>query len=212
MEIVWLGHSCFRLRSREAVVLTDPCGPASGYSIGRPTADIVTISHDHPGHNHRNAVAGSPTFINAPGEYEIASVFIVGIPTFHDGSKGAVRGKNVAYVIEMDDLRLCHLGDLGHLPTPDQLEEMSGVDVLLVPVGGRSTIDGAQAAEVVSILEPRVVIPMHYQTPAATATLDSLQRFLKEMGLAAAETVPKLSLTRGSLPHETQVTVLDYKR
>ena len=118
MEIVWLGHSCFRLRSREAVVLTDPCGPASGYSIGKPTADIVTISHDHPGHNHRNAVAGTPIFIDAPGEYEIAGVFIAGIATFHDGRKGAVRGKNVAYVIEMDDLVLCHLGDLGHLPTP----------------------------------------------------------------------------------------------
>jgi len=212
MEIVWLGHSCFRLRSREAVVLTDPCSPTSGYSIGKPTADIVTVSHDHPGHNHRNAVAGSPIFIDAPGEYEIAGVFIAGIATFHDGHKGAVRGKNVAYVIEMDDLRLCHLGDLGHLPTPDQVEEMSGVDVLLVPVGGRSTIDAAQAAEVVSILEPRVVIPMHYQTPQAKATLDSLQRFLKEMGLASAEPVAKLSLTRSSLPHEMQVTVLDYKR
>lgn len=123
-----------------------------------------------------------------------------------------MRGKNVAYVIEMDDLRLCHLGDLGHLPTPDEVEEMSGVDVLLVPVGGRSTIDATQAAEVVSILEPRVVIPMHYQTPQATATLDSLQRFLKEMGVASAEPVARLSVTRSSLPHETQVTVLDYKR
>jgi len=212
MEIVWLGHSCFRLRCREAVVLTDPCGPASGYSIGKPTADIVTISHGHAGHSHRNAVAGKPTFIDAPGEYEIAGVFIAGVPTFHDARKGAVRGKNVAYVIEMDELRLCHLGDLGHLPTPDQVEEMSGVDVLLVPVGGRSTIDATQAAEVVSILEPRVVIPMHYKTPQATATLDSLQRFLKEMGVASAEPVARLSLTRSGLPHETQVTVLDYKR
>jgi len=212
MEIVWLGHSCFRLRSREGVVLTDPCGPASGYSIGKPTADIVTISHDHPGHNHRNAVAGKPIFIDAPGEYEIAGVFIAGVPTFHDAHKGAERGKNLAYVIEMDELRLCHLGDLGHLPTSDQLEEMSGVDVLLVPVGGHSALDATQAAEVVSILEPRVVIPMHYLTPQATANLDSLQRFLKEMGLADAEPVARLSLTRSTLPHETQVTVLDYKR
>jgi L-ascorbate metabolism protein UlaG (beta-lactamase superfamily) len=157
-------------------------------------------------------VAGKPTFIDAPGEYEISGVFIEGIPTFHDGREGAVRGKNVAYVLEMDDLRLCHLGDLGHLPTPDEVEGMSGVDVLLVPVGGRSTIDATQAAEVVSILEPKIVIPMHYMTPQATATLDSVQRFLKEMGVASAEPLAKVSLTRSNLPHEPQVMVLDYKR
>src|SRR4030042_4724502 len=212
MEIVWLGHSCFRLRCRQAGALPAPGAPASGYSIGKPTADIVTISHDHPGHSHRNAVAGKPTFIDAPGEYEISGVFIAGIPTFHDSRKGAERGKNLAYVIEMDDLRLCHLGDLGHLPTPDQVEEMSGRDVLLVPVGGCSTIDAKQAAEVVSILEPRLVIPMHYQTPQATATLDSLQRFLQEMGVACAGPVAKLSLTGSTLPHEIQGTVLDHTR
>src|SRR4030042_5265180 len=112
MEIVWLGHSCFRLRCREAVVLTDPCGPASGYSIGKPTADIVTISHGHPGHSHRNAVAGKPTFIDAPGEYEISGVFIAGISPFHDSRKGAESGKKLAYVIERDDLHTCPLGVL----------------------------------------------------------------------------------------------------
>lgn len=212
MEITWLGHSCFRLRSREAVVLTDPCPPASGYSIGKPTADIVTISHEHPGHSYRKAVGGTPMFITAPGEYEIGGVFIAGIATFHDSSRGKERGKNTAYVIEMDDVRLCHLGDLGHLPTPEQVEEMSGVDVLLTPVGGKSTIDAAAAAEVVSLLEPRVVIPMHYQTAHSTADLEPLQRFLKEMGLSSAEAAAKLSLTASNLPHETQVMVLDYKR
>src|SRR3972149_1246086 len=111
MEIVWLGPSSFRLRCREAVVLTDPCGPASGYSIGKPTADIVTISHDHAGHSHRSAVAGKPTFLAAPGEDEGSGVFIAGIPPSHDSREGAVRGKHLAYVIGMDGLRLCHLGD-----------------------------------------------------------------------------------------------------
>lgn len=212
MEITWLGHSCFRLRSREGVVLTDPCPPSSGYSIGKPTADIVLISHDHPNHSYRKAVGGTPVFIAAPGEYEIAGIFIAGIPTYHDGQSGALRGKNTTYVIEMDDVRLCHLGDLGHIPTPEQVEEMSGVDVLLVPVGGHNTIDASAAAEVVSILEPRVVIPMHYKTDKETASLEPLQKFLKEMGVASVEPMPKVALTRNSLPLEMQVTVLDYKR
>ena len=212
MEITWLGHSCFRLRSREAVVVTDPCSPALGYSIGKLTADIVTISHDHPGHNYRKAVAGARVFVTAVGEYEIAGVFIAAIPTYHDAKKGSARGKNIAYTIEMDDIRLCHLGDLGHLPTPDQVEDMSGSDVLFIPVGGRSTIDAAAAAEVVGLLEPAVVIPMHYQTAHSAVRLDPLQSFLKEMGLTQIEPLPKVSFTSSTLPHETQVVVLDYKR
>ena len=179
MEIAWLGHSCFRLRSREAVVITDPCSPTSGYSIGKLTADIVTISHDQPGHNHRKAVAGTPVVIAAPGEYEIAGVFIAGIATNHDGQKGSLRGKNTAYMIEMDNIRICHLGDLGHLPTPEQVEDMSGADVLLIPVGGNNSIDAAAAAEVVGLLEPAAVIPMHYKTALSAAPLDPVQRFLK---------------------------------
>ncbi len=212
MEITWLGHSCFRLRSREGVVLTDPCPPSSGYSIGKPTADVVLISHDHPNHSHRKAVAGTPIFIDAPGEYEVAGIFVAGVSTYHDARKGERRGKNTAYVIEMDEIRLCHLGDLGHVPTPEQAEEMSGVDVLLVPVGGQNTIDASAAADVVSLLEPRVVIPMHYKTDKETASLDPLQKFLKEMGVTAAEPLPKATLTGTNLPMETQVMVLDYKR
>lgn len=212
MEIIWLGHSCFRLRSREGVVLTDPCPPSSGYSIGKPTADIVTISHDHPAHSYRKAVAGNPVFIDAPGEYEVAGIFIAGIPTYHGGRKGAQLGKNTAYVIEMDEVRLCHLGDLGHVPTPEQAEEMSGVDVLLMPVGGQNTIDASVAEDVVSLLEPRIVIPMHYKTGKEKAQLDPLQKFLKAMGVTSAEPMAKATVTRSNLPLEMQVMVLDYKR
>jgi len=211
MEITWLGHSCFRLRGREATVLTDPCDKSAGYNIGRPTADIVTISHDHSGHNRTAAVAGSPRIVQGPGEFEIAGVLITGILTYHDPRKGTELGKNTAYVIEIDDLRICHLGDLGHVPTPEQAEELSGVDILLAPVGGGSTIDASAAAETVSLLEPKLVIPMHYRTPAAKADLQPVDRFLKEMAAGESERQPKLSVTRSTLPQETNVLVLDYR-
>ncbi|MDZ4278759.1 MAG: MBL fold metallo-hydrolase, partial [Dehalococcoidia bacterium] len=165
MEITWLGHSCFRLRGRDAAVVFDPCDKKTGYNIGRPTADIVTVSHDHPGHSNVAAVAGSPRVVAGPGEFEIAGVLIMGIRTYHDKEQGGKLGKNTAYVLELDDVRVCHLGDLGHVPTPEQVEELSGVHVLLAPVGGGSTIGAAAAAEVVSLLEPKLVIPMHYKTP-----------------------------------------------
>ena len=213
MEITWLGHSCFRLRGREAAVVTDPCPKSTGYSIGRPTANIVTVSHDHPGHSHVSAVAGGPRVVQGPGEFEIAGVLIMGIRTYHDEEEGQDRGKNTAYVLEVDDMRICHLGDLGHVPTSEQVEELSGVDVLLAPVGGNTTIGATAAAETVSLLGPKLVIPMHYQTPAAKEKLDPLDRFLKEMGASNAleERQPKLSVTRSTLPQEMKVLVLEYK-
>ncbi len=213
MEITWLGHSCFRLRGRDAAVVTDPCPKATGYSIGRPTADIVTVSHDHPGHSNVAAVSGEARVVQGPGEFEIAGVLIMGIRTYHDEERGEERGKNTAYVLELDDMRICHLGDLGHVPNPEQVEELSGVDVLLAPVGGNTTIGATAAAETVSLLGPKLVIPMHYQTPAAKDKLDPLDRFLKEMSApnALEERQPKLSVTRSTLPQETKLLVLDYK-
>ena len=213
MEIVWLGHSCFRLRAREAAIVTDPCPKSVGYNMGRPTADIITVSHDHEGHNAVQGVAGSPRVVSGPGEYEIAGVPITGIRTYHDGERGAQRGTNTVFVLEIESMRLCHLGDLGHVPTPEQVEAMGDVDILLVPVGGGSTLDAAAAAETASLLEPKLVIPMHYATPATTRSLDPLDRFLKEMGAAPTLTPEsRLSVKRSSLPHETQVAVPDYKR
>ena len=212
MEIVWLGHSCFRIRGREATIVTDPCPPATGYVIGKPTADIVTISHHHSNHDYTKAVAGSPVVIDGPGEYEIHGAFITAVPTYHDDQKGSERGRNLAFIIEMEDIRVCHLGDLGHTPTAEQAEEMTGADVLLVPVGGGTTIDGAKAAEVVSLLEARLVIPMHYRTEALKEVLDPPDRFLKEMEVTSIEPLPKLSVSRSSIPSETQVVLLDYRR
>jgi L-ascorbate metabolism protein UlaG (beta-lactamase superfamily) len=212
MEITWLGHSCFRIRGREATVVLDPCPPATGYTIGKPTADIVTVSHKHDDHSFLKAVAGHPTVLDGPGEYEIQGAFITGIATYHDGERGADRGENIVFRVEMEDIRICHLGDLGHSPTAEQAEDMTGADVLLVPVGGGSTIDGAKAAEIVGLLEARLVVPMHYKTSASKADLEPPDRFLKEMGVTQVEPMPKLSLSRSAIPNETQVMVLDYKR
>lgn len=211
MEILWLGHSCFRIRGREATVVTDPCPPASGYNIGKPSADIVTISHPHDNHSYLKAVAGSPRVIQGPGEYEVHGAFITGVATYHDAQKGAVRGANTAYVIEMEDIKVGHLGDLGHTPSAEQAEELTGVDILLIPVGGETTIDGAKAAEIVSLLEARIVIPMHYATTAFQGKLDPPDRFLKEMGATRLEPQPKLTVTRTTVPTDTQVVLLDYK-
>ncbi|HLZ71110.1 MAG TPA: MBL fold metallo-hydrolase [Dehalococcoidia bacterium] len=213
MEITWLGHACFRLKNRETTIVIDPFGAETGYNpraIGE--ADVVIVSHDHPAHNNAGAVTGKPRVIQGPGEFEVGGVLITGVRTYHDGSKGTKLGRNTAYVVEMDEVRVCHLGDLGHIPTPDQAEALNGAEVLLVPVGGGTTLDAEAAAEVISLLEPRIVVPMHYQTPNATAKLDSLDAFCKQMGLAEPQPTARLNVTKTSLPLETTVTVLEYKR
>ncbi len=210
MEISWLGHSCFRLRGKQTTVITDPYSPGLGYSLGKPTAGIVTISHQHPGHSFAEGVAGNPKIISGPGEYEVGNVLIIGIVTFHDKEKGSLRGKNTVYLIEIDEIAICHLGDLGHALTDEQVEELGNVDVLLVPAGGVSTINASLAAEVVRQLEPRAVIPMHYKTPAQAVGLDPVDSFLKEMGASGITPQAKLSLTKSNLPQTTQVFLLEY--
>jgi L-ascorbate metabolism protein UlaG (beta-lactamase superfamily) len=212
MEITWLGHACFRLKGRDSVVLMDPCPKSTGYNIGRQQANIVTISHPHPDHSHTEAVTGSPRLIDAPGEYEIGGVLLTGVRTYHDDKHGKTRGPNTTFLVEVDEVRICHLGDLGHVPTQEQSEALSDIDVLLVPVGGHTTIDAEAASEIISQIEPRLVVPMHYATEAATAKLDPLDKFIKQMGVSAPQPQPKLSLTRSGLPAQTQVVVLEYRR
>jgi L-ascorbate metabolism protein UlaG (beta-lactamase superfamily) len=211
LDIQWLGHSCFRIRTKDASIIVDPFGKELGYSIGRPTANILLITHDHTNHNQRSVVSGDTCCIDGPGEYEVAGVFITGVQTFHDGEEGKRRGTNNAYIIEADDLVLCHLGDLGHVPTPAQVEEMNIVDILFVPVGGHTTIGASQAAETVRLLEPKLVVPMHYWTEAAPFDLDKVDRFLRELGSKPGLPQPKLSVNRSTLPSETEVILLEYK-
>ncbi len=210
MDVTWLGHSCFRIKGSQGIVITDPYSPGLGYSLGKPTAHIVTVSHQHSGHSYTQGIGGEPRLVTRPGEYEIGDVLIIGIATFHDGERGQKRGRNTVYLIEMDEVSVCHLGDLGHVLTAEQVEEIDNVDVLLLPVGGVSTIDAPMAAEVVRQLEPKVVIPMHYKTQALSRELEPVERFLKEIGVKEINPQPKLSFTRSSLPVSTQVFLLDY--
>jgi len=211
MDISWLGHSCFRIKGSHAIVITDPYSPDLGYSLGKPTARIVTVSHEHPGHSYIQAIGGQPKVVSRPGEYEISGVLIIGIATSHDKEEGKKRGKNTAYLMEIDEVAICHLGDLGHVLTSEQVEEIGNVDVLLLPVGGVSTINAPVAAEVVRQLEPKAVIPMHYKTPALSQELEPVERFLKEIGAKQVSSQPKLSLTKSNLPATTQVFLLDYR-
>lgn len=212
MEITWYGHACFRLRAPEATVVTDPFTKELGYNLPTVRTDIVTVSHDHANHSYVKGVKGRFKVVQGPGEYEINGVFIYGIPTFHDGRRGRDRGKNTVYLFEFEDLTVCHLGDLGHMPTQTQVETLGDVDVLLIPVGGHYTINAAQAAEVINLLEPRVVLPMHYKTDLCQVKLDPVDRFLTEMGLKKAEPRDTLKVTKSRLSDETQVTVLAYKQ
>jgi len=205
-----LGHSCFRIKGSHVIVITDPYSPDLGYSLGKPTARIVTVSHQHPGHSYIKGIGGGPRLVIRPGEYEINGVLIIGIATFHDADKGEKRGKNTAYLIEVDEVSICHLGDLGHVLTAQQVEEIGNVDVLMLPVGGVSTINASVAAEVVRQLEPKVVVPMHYKTSALNRELEPVESFLKEVGVKQVEPQPKLSITKSSLPLSTQVFLLDY--
>lgn len=209
MDITWLGHSCFRMKGKEVTLITDPFQEEIGYSWVSQTANIVTVSHSHVGHNNAAGVDGGPKVISRPGEYEVSGVFIVGVPGFHDSEQGANRGRNISYLIDMEEIRFCHLGDIGYVPSARQAEELSRLDLLFLPVGGVSTIDSKAAAEIVRLLNPRVVVPMHYRTEAVS-WLEPLERFTTQMGLKEVIPQPKLSVTKSSVPLETKVVVLDY--
>ena len=221
MEITWYGHSCFRLTERNyATVVTDPYDSKSiGYDSLKLRSDIVTVSHDAPGHNHADAVKGTSHVIDGAGEFEIGGVFITGVQT--DGSSSGKKkakkdseasGRNTIYVFDYDGITVAHLGDLKEVPTQSEIELLGTINVALVPVGGGGGLNAAKAAEVISLIEPNLVIPMHYSTPAAKVSLDSLNKFIKEMGLSKAETQPSLKVTRSGLPNETHVVVLDYQK
>jgi len=211
MDVTWLGQSCFRLRGKNAAVITDPYPPTLGLKLPRQEAELVTVSHGHENHSYTQAVRDAFE-ITGPGEYEVAGVSVIGFPTFHDSDKGAKRGKNTVYLIEIDDVRICHLGDLGHPLDDADAEVVASADVLLVPVGGRSAITAEQAAEVVRQLEPRFVVPMHYATPGVKVQLDGVERFLKEMAVTNVEPMPKLSVqATASEDWETKVVVLEPK-
>lgn len=215
MDITFLGHSSFRLKGKTATVVTDPFDPeVVGLKFPKVAADIVTVSHQHEDHNQADLVKDVKRLVSGPGEYEIMGVSIIGIPTFHDEKKGAKRGKNTIYVYEMDGLRLVHLGDLGHKLHEKILEKIGDIDILMVPVGGGYTIGPTEAVEVARAIEPKIVIPMHYQmpglNPATFAKLSSTKPFLAEIGLLV-EKIDKLSVKKENIGEESKVILLEKK-
>jgi L-ascorbate metabolism protein UlaG (beta-lactamase superfamily) len=214
MDITWYGLSCFRIREGGVTVLCDPYDRTVGLQLPKVRADILTISHDRPGHNSADRVTGEPKVIRGPGEYELKNVFITGATTYHRRRKDATPERNVIFFFEFGDLTVGHLGDLGEIPTQAEIEELNvgEVDVLFVPVGGGDTLDPTRAVEVIGLFEPRLVIPMHYQQPELSAlwatSLEPVDKFLRELGASAPEPQEMLKLTKSSLPEETQVALL----
>lgn len=211
MIITWLGHSCFKIQDKvgpEGVtIVTDPFGKNTGLKIPNFEADVVTISHDHDDHNNAEALRGKPFVVDCAGEYDIKGVSIDGVDAFHDSKNGNERGKNIIFRINIDDITIVHLGDLGHALDPKQLEKLEGADILLVPVGGKYTIDAKMAVEVISQIEPRIIIPMHYKTPGSKMDLDGLDKFVKEIGLKPTME-EKLKISKKDLPQEDMELVV----
>lgn len=206
-EIRWFGHNCFRIRGKDAVVLTDPVGKETGYALPKTTADIVTISSQSPEHANLNAVKPEFDTVTGPGEYEMHEVFITGIRTHLDAEQGKLRGHNTVYLIELDGMTFCHLGDLGHPLSEDDAEAIGDVDVLLVPAGS-PTLDPARAAEITSQLSPKVVIPMQYATTSGDRGLANLESFCRNLGVSVPEPAEKLSLKASDLGETLQLVAL----
>jgi L-ascorbate metabolism protein UlaG (beta-lactamase superfamily) len=207
-EIKWFGHNCFRIRAKEATVIIDPVDRVTGYVMPKQTADIVAISHDHNGHSNLNAIKPEYQIVDGPGEYEMHDVFITGIRTYHDAVNGAERGYNVCYLIELEGIVFCHLGDLGHPLSTELAELMGSADVLMIAAGGPGIIDFEQAAEIVGQLEPKVVIPMQFATANGDKQRGDIEAFCKALGVASPEAIDKLTIKPSDLAEAMQVIVL----
>jgi L-ascorbate metabolism protein UlaG (beta-lactamase superfamily) len=214
MDIKYLGHSSFFIRGKSAKIVTDPFNSSFvGLPFPKTEADIVIISHQHNDHNDTSKIDGTPLIIDIPGEYEKCGIRVYGFSSYHDDSQGSKRGLNTIYKIEIDDINLLHLGDLGHILSDEIIEEIDVVDILFIPVGGHYTIDAAVAEQLVQQIEPSIVIPMHYSVPKMkpdlAAKLAPVSEFLKKRGVAAAEPVKKLSIAKADLTEETKVIVME---
>jgi L-ascorbate metabolism protein UlaG (beta-lactamase superfamily) len=213
MDIIYLGHSSFKLSGRSISVVMDPYETVkSGFKFSKVSADVVTVSHEHYDHNRHDLVSEVRKVIDGPGEYEIDGVSFIGLPTYHDTKKGEERGRNTIFVVEMDGVRLLHLGDLGHKLDEKSLSAIGGIDVLMVPVGGFYTIDSAVAVEVVRSIEPKFIIPMHYSLPGgAKSELATYEAFVTALGIKSEE-MAKLSVKPADLIGDDQLVVILQKK
>lgn len=207
LEITYLGHSAFRLRGKDVTIVTDPFPPELGLSMGKVTADVVTVSHMSPNHSFLSGVGGLPRVIRGPGEYEVADILIAGVATETKPGLGPV---NTAYVLRLDEVVLCHLGDARKSLTDEQIEAIGNIDILMLPVGGGNVLDPDVAAQVVTQLEPSYVLPMHYSFEGSTvAGLAPVDHFCREMGTKEVSPEPKLTVSRSGLPAVARVVVLE---
>ncbi len=213
MRIKWLGHSCFKISSKNGTrIVTDPFDDNLGYRIPSVETDIVTVSHGHYDHNFVDCLNGSFEVIDKVGDFNVKGIPIRGIHTFHDEEEGAKRGGNIVYTFVVDDIKICHLGDLGHLLTPSQLEMIGDVDVLLIPVGGVYTIAAPQAVEVINQLRPAVVVPMHYKTKSLRINIDPVEGFEQLMGSAERPTQQVVEINKNELDKDNlKVYILRYE-
>ena len=215
MDITYLGHSSFKIKSKNASIITDPFSPEKvGLKYPKISADIVTVSHDHDDHNKADLVKDTRMVIKNPGEYEVMGISIVGISTFHDDKKGTLRGKNTIFVIEIEDIRVAHLGDLGHVLSEKTIDKIGDVDILLIPIGGEYTINSSQSAQIVRDMEPNIAIPMHFKVDGVDektfGMLSDEKSFLAEVGYMVERT-DKLVVKKASLEEEKKVVVLNIK-
>ncbi len=215
MLIQYYGQSCFKITSKpggratdDVVVFFDPFDKELGIRPPQGQADVVFVSHNHHDHNNVEVLKGNPIIINTPGEYAVKGINVVGIDSFHDMEQGAVRGRSTIFILEAEELKICHLGDLGSELTGKQLEEIDGADVLFIPVGGNYTIDGKKATELIRKIEPAIVIPMHYKIAGSTAEVDDLQKFCTEIGNCPSEKVTKLNIKKKDLEGKSMETVI----
>ena len=211
MDIYFFGQAMFKLKGKTASVFIDPYkSEFTGLKLPKDlSANLALSTHNHDDHNNLEVISDTALKISGPGEYEVNGVSVIGVSTFHDKEQGSQRGRNTVYNISIDGLNVVHLGDLGDKLNEEQIEEIGVCDILLVPVGSVYTIDAKIASDVVSQLEPKIVIPMHYAMPGLKFELEPVENFLKEMGFENVEPQPKLSITKDKLPDELQVVVLN---
>jgi len=215
MNIFWFGQSCFQIitgntREKSVSIVIDPFSEDIGLKLPKLEADILLVTHSHSDHNNTKAILGNYFLISEPGEYEVKDIFIQGIQSFHDDSKGKERGENTIYTIEAEGMKICHLGDLGQKELEkEQLEAIGEVDILMIPVGGVFTISYKEAIKIMSQIEPKIIIPMHYHLPKLKIKLDSVEKFLKSLGIKSLEPIKKLSIKKKDLsPEEAKIVLL----
>jgi len=214
MQLTWYGHSCFLLTSESGFsILTDPCDQETGYELHDLVCDAVTISHEHRDHNCLAIVAGTPTILRTSGDHLAGDIPVTGFASYHDDASGANRGENIVFLYQIDDLKLLHLGDLGHMLSDEIIEKIGDVDILLAPIGGVYTINAKIATELADRLHAKVLIPMHYKTPALHFNIEGLEPLL---AANASRRVHHLNANTATLSHDTlgerRLLILDYKR